>query len=126
MVTLPTNTTWSKPAGFAFGGTNIVFRSDLDRPERAYPIEFVAVDLGTGGTDSTGADEGFKSTGRVRFFDRRYRGLRRLTGDKTTTTNRGASYVALQVRQNSSGVGVGYCWHEDGARGWWNDIHSGK
>jgi hypothetical protein len=57
-------------------------------------IEFVAVDLGTGGTDSTGADEGFVKVYRAKTNSTAdivwMRGG--WTGDKTTTTNCGASY----------------------------------
>jgi hypothetical protein len=59
-VTLPSNTTLSKLSGYAAGGfTNFAAPSSGNESTVRLRLEFVAVDLGTGGTDSTGVDEGF-------------------------------------------------------------------
>jgi hypothetical protein len=61
-IVLPTNTTLSKLPGYATSGfTNFVVpNAGSNGPTNVrLRLEFVAVDLGTGGTDSTGVDEGF-------------------------------------------------------------------
>jgi len=59
-ITLPSNTVLSKLAGYATGGfTNFAAPSSGDASTVRLRIEFVAIDLGTGSTDSTGVDEGF-------------------------------------------------------------------
>ena len=61
-IVLPNNTTLSKLPGYATSGlTNFVVpNAGSNGPTNVrLRLEFVAVDLGTGGTDSTGVDEGF-------------------------------------------------------------------
>ena len=95
-IVLPNNTTLSKLPGYATSGlTNFV----VPNPGAVGPgnvrlrLEFVAIDLKPGGTDSTGIDEGF-----VRVYEANaaqadidyIRGD--WTGNKATTTTCGASY----------------------------------
>jgi hypothetical protein len=59
-IKLPNNATLSKLAGYAAAG-NFNFNAPTNGAANSVEmrLEFVAVDLGTGGPDSTGADEGF-------------------------------------------------------------------
>ncbi len=60
VIVLPTNTKLSKLPGYAAAG-NLSFNAPTNGSANAVGlrIEFVAVDLGTAGPDSTGVDEGF-------------------------------------------------------------------
>lgn len=95
-IQLPSNTTLSKLAGFAAGGyTNFAAANSAAPASIRTRIEFVAIDLGTGTTDSTGVDEGFLKVYTAIAGQEDW-----LRGDWTTTKtsarNCGASYrVAL-------------------------------
>ena len=93
-VVLPSNTVLSKLAGYAAGGfTNFAAPSNGDASTVRLRLEFVAVDLGTGTTDSTGVDEGF-----VKIYQANAGEESWIRGDwnsnKASAKNCGASYKA--------------------------------
>ncbi|HWL38939.1 MAG TPA: hypothetical protein VNO75_01780 [Gemmatimonadaceae bacterium] len=60
VVQLPSNASLAKLAGFAASGSTSFAAGNSDGPESIRTrIEFIAADIGSGGTDSTGVDEGF-------------------------------------------------------------------
>jgi hypothetical protein len=91
-ITLPNNTVLSKLAGYAAGGNfNFAAPSAGDASTTRFRIEFVAVDLGTGTADSTGADEGFVRIYQANAGEEAWlRGD--WTGSKNTTKTCGATY----------------------------------
>jgi hypothetical protein len=96
-ITLPSNTMLSKLAGYATGGyTNFVAPSSGGAPTVRMRVEFVAVDLGTGTTDSTGVDEGFLKVYQANVGEEAW-----IRGDwnttKTSAKNCGASYKVSNV-----------------------------
>lgn len=100
-ITLPSNTTLSKLAGYAAAGfTNFAAPSNGDASTVRLRLEFVAVDLGTGTTDSTGIDEGF-----VKIYQANAGEENWLRGDwdsnKSSAINCGASY---RVGTNPNGT----------------------
>ncbi|HST07338.1 MAG TPA: hypothetical protein VLJ83_04165, partial [Gemmatimonadaceae bacterium] len=91
-ITLPNNTVLSKLAGYAAGGNfNFAAPSNGDASTTRLRLEFVAVDLGTGSTDSTGVDEGFVRIYQANAGEEAWlRGD--WTGNKATTKTCGATY----------------------------------
>jgi hypothetical protein len=91
-IVLPNNTVLSKLAGYATAGfTNFAAPTSGDASTVLLRLEFVAVDLGTGGTDSTGVDEGFVKIYQANAGEQAWiRGD--WNGNKTTTKTCGASY----------------------------------
>jgi hypothetical protein len=91
-ITLPTNTVLSKLAGYATAGfTNFVAPSNGDASTVRLRLEFVAIDLGTGTTDSTGVDEGFVKIYQANAGEEPWtRGD--WNGNKATTKTCGAAY----------------------------------
>ena len=89
---LPSNTTLSKLPGYAAAGfTNFAAPSNGDASTVRLRLEFVAIDLGTGTTDSTGVDEGFVKIYQANAGEEAWiRGD--WNGNKATTKNCGASY----------------------------------
>jgi hypothetical protein len=93
-IVLPNNTTLSKLPGYATSGfTNFV----VPNPGAVGPanvrlrLEFIAINLGTGGPDSTGVDEGFVKIYQANAGEEGWiRGD--WTGSKTTTKTCGAFY----------------------------------
>jgi hypothetical protein len=96
-ITLPSNTTLGKlPTYAASGSTNFVTPNSGSAAGVIARVEFVAVDLG-GPTDSTGVDEGFLKVYIANNLEDNW--LRAdWTGNKTTTTNCGASYTTTPGR----------------------------
>jgi hypothetical protein len=91
-IVLPSNTTLTKLSGYAAGGfTNFAAPSNGDASTVRLRLEFVAIDLGTGTTDSTGIDEGF-----VKIYQANAGEEPWIRGDWNTTKasakNCGASY----------------------------------
>lgn len=91
-ITLPSNASLAKLTGYAAGGfTNFVAPSNGNASTVRLRLEFVAVDLGTGGTDSTGLDEGFVKIYQANVGEEAWiRGD--WTGTKASTKTCGASY----------------------------------
>lgn len=97
-ITLPTNTMLSKLSGYAAAGfTNFAAPSNGDASTVRLRVEFVAVDLGTGTTDSTGIDEGF-----VKIYQANAGEENWLRGD-WTTTKANASNCGMFYRVNAPG-----------------------
>jgi hypothetical protein len=91
-ITLPSNTVLSKLTGYAAGGFfNFAAPSNGDASTVRLRLEFIAIDLGTGTTDSTGVDEGF-----VRIYQANAGEETWIRGDwngnKATTKTCGAAY----------------------------------